>query len=166
MCAASSPTSGVLRLRGLNHFTLNVSNPDRSRAFYRALLGLSTKGYQGTTPMLGFDRGGEFISMAGGTANGATQGKPNIAHVCLLIDDFEPKRVAERLSQVGIKSSSVPAGPLSTYVSLRMPDRNGAPEGTPELYLLDPDGNYIQLQDASYCGGSGYLGNRCDGARR
>ena len=42
-----------------------------------------------------------------------------------------------------------------------MPDRGGAPEGTPELYFTDPDGLVMQLQDPSYCGGAGYLGNVC-----
>ena len=36
-----------------------------------------------------------------------------------------------------------------------------APEGTPELYFSDPDGLSIQLQDPSYCGGGGYLGEVC-----
>ena len=33
--------------------------------------------------------------------------------------------------------------------------------GTPELYFTDPDGILIQLQDVSYWGGSGYLGEVC-----
>jgi hypothetical protein len=37
----------------------------------------------------------------------------------------------------------------------------GAKEGTPELYLGDPDGIVVQLQDPSYCGGAGVLGNVC-----
>jgi hypothetical protein len=28
-------------------------------------------------------------------------------------------------------------------------------------YFTDPDGLAIQLQDVSYCGGGGYLGNTC-----
>jgi hypothetical protein len=44
---------------------------------------------------------------------------------------------------------------------MRMPNRGGAPEGTPELYFSDPDGLSIQLQDVSYCGGGGYLGEVC-----
>lgn len=39
----------------------------------------------------------------------------------------------------------------------------GAPGGTPELYFTDPDGLLIQLQDVSYCGGGGFLGNACEG---
>jgi hypothetical protein len=42
-----------------------------------------------------------------------------------------------------------------------MESRGGAPGGTPELYFTDPDGILIQLQDARYCGGNGYLGEEC-----
>jgi len=44
---------------------------------------------------------------------------------------------------------------------MRMEDRGGAPGGTPELYFTDPEGLLMQLQDTSYCGGSGFLGNDC-----
>jgi hypothetical protein len=44
---------------------------------------------------------------------------------------------------------------------MRMPNRGGAPEGTAELYFTDPDGILIQLQDVSYCGGGGHLGEVC-----
>jgi len=52
-------------------------------------------------------------------------------------------------------------GPLQAYVAMRGPDRGGAQQGTPELYFTDPDGILIQLQDSSYCGGNGYLGEEC-----
>ena len=42
-----------------------------------------------------------------------------------------------------------------------MPNRGGAEGGTPELYLTDPDGLAIQLQDVTYCGGGGFLGDVC-----
>jgi hypothetical protein len=32
---------------------------------------------------------------------------------------------------------------------------------TAEVFLSDPDGISLQLQDVSYCGGSGALGNVC-----
>jgi len=54
-----------------------------------------------------------------------------------------------------------PVGPLKSYVTLRMEDRGGARGGTPELYFTDPDGILLQLQDLSYCGGAGYLGEEC-----
>ena len=33
---------------------------------------------------------------------------------------------------------------------------------TPEVYFWDPDNIRVQIQDVSYCGGSGSLGNLCD----
>jgi hypothetical protein len=50
---------------------------------------------------------------------------------------------------------------MKSYVTMRMENRGGAPGGTPELYFTDPDGLLMQLQDSSYCGGSGFLGNVC-----
>jgi hypothetical protein len=47
------------------------------------------------------------------------------------------------------------------YVETRHEDQGGAKEGTPELYFTDPDGILVQLQDVSYCGGSGVLGTVC-----
>ena len=44
---------------------------------------------------------------------------------------------------------------------MRTPNRGGAPDGTPELYFTDPDGILLQIQEMSYCGGSGKLGEVC-----
>ena len=59
------------------------------------------------------------------------------------------------------QASAGPVGPLRHYISMRMENRGGAPEGTPELYFTDPDGLLMQLQDTKYCGGGGYLGDAC-----
>ena len=72
----------------------------------------------------------------------------------------------QKLESVGIKPRGTvtpggPASPMVHYVTMRMENRGGAPGGTPELYFTDPDGIAIQLQDVSYCGGGGYLGNTC-----
>ena len=56
-----------------------------------------------------------------------------------------------------------PVPPLRSYVSMRMPNRGGAKDGTAELYFTDPDGILIQLQDTSYCGGGGPMGEVCAG---
>jgi catechol 2,3-dioxygenase-like lactoylglutathione lyase family enzyme len=37
----------------------------------------------------------------------------------------------------------------------------GAREGAPEMYIGDPDGLTVQLQDTSYCGGAGRMGEVC-----
>jgi len=79
------------------------------------------------------------------------------------MENFKPDEVMKTLASFGIKEGATNAGPLSSYISLRMPDRGGAEGGTPELYFRDPDGLLLQLQDVKYCGGGGFLGDVCLG---
>jgi len=82
------------------------------------------------------------------------------------MEKFNPDEVMKTLASYGIsprENAQGPVGPLKSYVSLRMENRGGAPGGTPELYFTDPDGLLIQLQDVTYCGGAGFLGNVCEG---
>ena len=75
---------------------------------------------------------------------------------------FDPAKVTEKLVSYGLKKQEGQSRtPLITYISLRMPNRGGAEGGTPELYFTDPDGLAIQLQDVTYCGGGGFLGELC-----
>ncbi len=75
---------------------------------------------------------------------------------------FDPAKVTKMLVDYGLKQQDGQTRtPLVTYISLRMPNRGGAEGGTPELYFTDPDGLAIQLQDVTYCGGAGLLGEVC-----
>ena len=152
-----APRKGLLAVRGLSHFTLSVSNQQRSVAFYQELFGLPVQARQGAAPVLGVGSGRQFIMAAGGGAGA-------VHHACLFMEGFNPDKVLKTLADFGVKprgDARGPAGPLVSYVSMRMPDRGGANGGTPELYFTDPDGILLQLQDVSYCGGSGYLGDVC-----
>ena len=92
-----------------------------------------------------------------------------INHLCLSVDRFEPDKVLQALERYGIKprgDQQGRPGPLVHYVSMRMENRGGAKEGTPELYFTDPDGLLVQLQDVKYCGGGGVLGDVCSAPPR
>jgi len=166
-----SPKKGLLAVRDLSHFTINVSDAQRSNAFYQDLFGLPVQAHQGPSPLLGVGAGGiQFLMFTGGAGaarGGASAAPPRparIDHVCLNMDGFDPDKVLKTLETYGITprgNTPGPAAPLKSYVTLRMENRGGAPGGTPELYFTDPDGIPIQLQDVSYCGGGGYLGNAC-----
>ena len=65
------------------------------------------------------------------------------------------------LQQEPREGAAGPVGALRHYTSMRMENRGGAPGGTPELYFTDPDGLLMQLQDTTYCGGWGFLGDVC-----
>jgi len=153
-----APQKGLIAARDFSHFTLMVADAQRSRDFYQSVFGLRIQAFQGTAPVLGIGTRGQFLALAGGAAT------PNIGHACLNMEGFDPDKVLRTLSDFGVKprgDSRGPVGPLKSYVTLRMEDRGGARGGTPELYFTDPDGILLQLQDLSYCGGAGYLGEEC-----
>ena len=159
-----APTKGLITLQDYNHITLGVVDQQRSRAFYRGVFGAPTQASQGGSESLKVGTGGQFLAVGTTTANGGTPRTPNIAHVCFTVEGFDLDKIRRTLTEFGLKPGNRADGPVpprTHYVSMRMPDRGGAPGGTPELYLTDPDGIVLQIQDASYCGGAGYLGNVC-----
>ena len=162
-----SPHKGVIAVRDLSHFTLFVSDAERSRAFYQDLFGMPIQVHQGpATPLLAVGARKQFLTIVGMGAgrNGAPPPPPSINHVCMTMENFDPDQVMKTLADFGVKprgSARGPAGPLTSYVSMRMENRGGAKEGTPELYFTDPDGILLQLQDVTYCGGAGRLGEVC-----
>ena len=151
--------SGVFEVRDLNHFTVFTSDQQRSIAFYQELFGMPVNTYQGALPVLSVGAGSQFLALAPGPA------PARIHHVCMTIEDFQHERVMRQLEAFGVKpraeGATGPVGPLTSYVTMRMPDRGGASTGTPELYFTDPDGILLQLQDVRYCGGAGYYGEIC-----
>lgn len=157
-----APTKGLLAVRGLSHFTLHVSDRQRSTDFYQSVFGLPVQAHQGAMAVLAVGANRQFVAMAG--LNPAGKGLPHIGHGCFTMEDFNPDRVTKALADYGIKpggSAVGPPGPMVSYVTMRMEDRGGAKGGTPELYFTDPDGMLMQIQDVKYCGGSGYLGEAC-----
>jgi catechol 2,3-dioxygenase-like lactoylglutathione lyase family enzyme len=171
MCTpTNAPSPGLIAIKDLSHFTVFGSTGGND--FYQSLFGLGIQAYQGpTAPVLGVGDGIQFMMFAGGGGGGrgrgggaATPTPANIHHACMNMDNFEVEAVQAALEEHGIQpreegSNATP--PLIHYISLRMPNRGGAEGGTPELYFTDPDGLLMQLQDTSYCGGGGYLGNAC-----
>ena len=156
-----APSEGLLAVGEFNHFTLFVTDQQRSIQFYQGLFGMPVDTYQGALPVLRVGSGNQFLALAG--AGGGPAG-PIIHHASLSVEDFDPDRIVAVLEGYGVTprgDAQGPVGPLTSYVTMRMPDRGGAPGGTPELYFTDPDGILIQLQDARYCGGNGVLGEEC-----
>jgi catechol 2,3-dioxygenase-like lactoylglutathione lyase family enzyme len=179
VCAVeTSPQKGLITLKDLSHLTIFSTDAVRSNKFYQDLFGLSIRSYQGpTAPTLAVGPTVQFLMFTGGGPSagsgraggrGAASAAPprpaSINHGCFSLDGFKTDEVIKALESFGIKpreGTTGPAGPLRHYTSMRMENRGGAPEGTPELYFTDPDGLLMQLQDTSYCGGSGVLGNTC-----
>jgi catechol 2,3-dioxygenase-like lactoylglutathione lyase family enzyme len=161
LCGASepSPKKGLIALKDMSHLTIFSTDAARSNKFYQGLFGFSIRSYQGpTAATLAVGPTVQFLMFTGGGAAAA------INHACMNMDVFKPDDVIKSLESFGLKPrerTQGPIGPMRHYISMRMENRGGAKEGTPELYFTDPDGILMQLQDTSYCGGSGFLGDAC-----
>ena len=145
-----------------------ATDSKRSNQFYKDVFGTGIRSYQGpTAPTNAIGSTVAFLMYTGGGAPPAAGTPPrpaSINHVCLNMDNFKPDEVIKALESVGVKpreSQTGPVPPMRHYISMRMENRGGAKEGTPELYFTDPDGILLQLQDSKYCGGAGYLGDSC-----
>jgi catechol 2,3-dioxygenase-like lactoylglutathione lyase family enzyme len=160
-----APAGAPLPLQSISHLTVNVSNPQASNDFYQKVFGLDIQAHHATSPLLGVGPGVAFLMFipAGGRGGPAPAA---INHACFSTPNFSVDRVQSALESHGIqpREGNGPTGPMRHYVSMRMPNRGGAPDGTAELYFTDPDGLLIQLQDTSYCGGGGSLGEICPAA--
>ena len=105
---------------------------------------------------------GTGVAGGRGAAGNPPARAAGIDHACVAMENFDPAAVTKTLVSYGLtQQEGQGRTPLVTYISLRMPNRGGAEGGTPELYLTDPDGLAIQLQDVRYCGGGGFLGELC-----
>ncbi len=153
-------------LQTINHVTLNTTEGTKSLAFYQRLFGLRVQARQGTTITMGIGSTRQSV-VFNTAANGGGVG--GINHVCFTIKNFDPGRAMGLLTDNGLEpiefGNSSLIKPLTCRVRLRQRAANGggptSPLGTAELYLTDPDNIAIQLQDVSYCGGSGWLGQIC-----
>jgi catechol 2,3-dioxygenase-like lactoylglutathione lyase family enzyme len=164
-CGAAVPApDGIMRAVDLNHFTSSVSSPEASVEFFQRVFGLPIQAYQAATPALGIAAGPQFLMFTGGGAAAGGPVRGDINHVCMTVEDFDVERILSDLAAFGISARGENEGanvPFRSSVSLRMPNRGGAPGGTPEVYFTDPDGLRIQVQDPTYCGGGGVLGSEC-----
>jgi catechol 2,3-dioxygenase-like lactoylglutathione lyase family enzyme len=165
----SAPSKGLLAMEDLSHFTLLATDAQRSLDFYQSVFAMRIQAHQGPSPLLAVGSKGAFLAIGGGGGRaGAAPSGAGISHVSFRMRNFDPERVTKALMSYGLKLREPdvrgPAGPLTTYISMRMPNRGGAPNGTPELYFTDPDGILLQIQDMSYCGGAGKMGEVCVGA--
>jgi catechol 2,3-dioxygenase-like lactoylglutathione lyase family enzyme len=164
-----APKKGLIGLKGYSHCTVFSTDAQRTNAFYRELFGMPFRSYQGpTAPTLAIGPRDEFLMFTGGgAARGAAPAPPRAAsinHFCMTLEHFDADGIIKTLESYGIKpreSQTGPVGPMRHYISMRMENRGGAKEGTPELYFTDPDGILVQLQDVRYCGGAGVLGDVC-----
>ena len=139
-------TSTQIPVLAWNHMTLSVTDIQRSLDFYQGLFGLTIAARQAQTLILRLGNGPQFMALGGGRPDVT----PSINHFCFTVDSFDHDRLVSILGEHGVQpaeQSGMSGGPLRVRVRMRGPEFGGARNGTPELYIGDPDGVVVQLQD-------------------
>ena len=117
-------------VRMLNHTTLFVSSVQRSVDFYQGLFGMPVLSRQDNGLNLQTGPNSGFVGIYSGPAGSA----PSINHFCMGVENFDADATLKLLTDRGLKARIRMRGEVK------------------ELYLTDPDGISVQLQDVTYTG--------------
>jgi len=132
--------AGAIRVRGLDHIVLRVTDLDRMIAFYGEVLGCPVERRQDAIGLVQLRAGNALIDLVPvdgklGRMGGAPPGKEgrNVDHVCFRVEPFDEAAIRAHLAAHGVEP-----GPLDS--------RFGAEGDGPSIYLQDPEGNTIELK--------------------
>ncbi len=125
--AAAQATKSQLPVRTLNHVTLFVSSVEQSVKFYQDLFGMPVMSRQDNG--INLAAGDSFVGIYSAGAN-----QPHINHFCLGVERFDADQTMKVCAEHGVEGRIRMRGDMK------------------ELYLQDPDGISVQLQDVSYRG--------------
>jgi metallothiol transferase len=121
----------MLKTHGVLHFSLPVTDLDRSRRFYEGLLGM--KVVEQSARMVFLQTGDDYIILAKGNQPlkyDSPQSTPVHHAFKIKAEDFQPS--IDFLRQNGVEVFNIE-------------DRNQGVFWGPQAYFLDPDGNKLEI---------------------
>jgi catechol 2,3-dioxygenase-like lactoylglutathione lyase family enzyme len=129
-----------VRIRGIDHVVLRVSNLERMLGFYCGVLGCSVERRKDEIGLVQLRAGCSLVDLVPvdgelGRAGGAAPGREgrNMDHLCFRIETFNEASLADHLARHGVEP-----GRVST--------RYGAEGNGPSMYVTDPEGNTVELK--------------------
>jgi glyoxylase I family protein len=130
----------MLKLRGIDHVVLRVSNVKAMIDFYCDVLGCSVEKTQEAIGLYQLRAGHSLIDLVPvdgklGRSGGAAPGPEgrNMDHLCLRLESFDGDAIIAFL-----RERRVVCGPVES--------RYGAEGEGPSIYVQDPEGNTIELK--------------------
>jgi catechol 2,3-dioxygenase-like lactoylglutathione lyase family enzyme len=132
---AVNAAAAVGPVKQINHVSIFVPEVEKSRQFYQDAFALPLLTTQ--DPGVNLSTGSGFLGIYP-APNGQ---KGSINHLCLGVDNFDAATALKTLTDRGV------------------PARIRQRGDTKELYITDPDGISVQIQDTRYIGGTGVLGD-------
>jgi catechol 2,3-dioxygenase-like lactoylglutathione lyase family enzyme len=128
------------KIHGIDHLVLRVRNLGASRKLYEGLLGCVMERELPDLGLYQLRAGRQLIDLVpvGGKLAGnfeVVQENKNLDHFCLTVSPFEPEAIAKRMVLAGVVCSEVGS-------------RYGADGYGLSIYIVDPDGNTVELKAA------------------
>lgn len=130
----------MFSILGLDHVVLRAVNLQRMVKFYCEVLGCTLEKEREDLGMTQLRAGSALIDLVAvegelGRRGGAAPGVEgrNMDHLCLRIEPFDPGALSAHLLRHGVVPGEIKP-------------RYGADGTGPSLYLLDPDGNTVELK--------------------
>ena len=130
----------MIRPLGIDHIVLRVRDADAMAAFYIGVLGCALERRRDDIGLVQLRAGGSLIDLVPvdgklGRQGGAAPGPEgrNLDHFCLRVDPFEGEAIRAYLAARGCESGEVAM-------------RFGAQGEGPSIYVLDPEGNTVELK--------------------
>lgn len=153
--------------KSISHVTLTNTSGPRSLDFYTRLFHWPVQSRQGQSWCFSIGEGLDCVVFNVAADN--PNAKAGINHACFTIPAFDANTVMGILADHGLEpieyGNNALIKPLTCRTRFRQRANNGGGPGhwlgTAELYFTDPDNIAMQLQDVSYCGGSGLQGEIC-----
>jgi len=130
----------MIRIREIDHLVLRVADLDRMLRFYCGALGCSVERREDGIGLVQLRAGRSLIDLVPvdgklGRAGGAAPGKEarNLDHFCLRVEPFDETSIRRHLEAQGVV-----VGPVAS--------RYGAEGEGPSVYIIDPEGNVVELK--------------------
>src|ERR1022692_1051699 len=130
----------MIRIRDIDHLVLRVVDLDRMLHFYCDVLGCTIERRQDSIGLVQLRAGRSLVDLvpiggelgrAGGAAPGI-EGR-NLDHFCFRVEPFDEVGIRRVLEAHGVA-----AGPMES--------RYGAEGEGPSIYVMDPEGNVVELK--------------------
>lgn len=129
----------MIKTQGIAHFSIPVSDLQRSIDFYRDLLGLELLKEVPPMGMAFMDSGGDCVVLVKVDAPISTSRVRNVHHA-FRVDPASYRESVEALAQAGVEI-------------LYEEDRQEKVVDGPRAYFHDPDGNTLEIIDLAYYAG-------------
>ena len=130
----------MIRIRDIDHLVLRVVDLDGMIRFYCDALGCSMEKRQDDLGLIQLRAGRSLIDLVPvdgklGKEGGAPPGREgrNLDHFCLRIDPFDENAIRRHLASLGVTAGVAES-------------RYGADGKGPSIYVLDPEGNTVELK--------------------